>query len=108
MSKLVSAPLRFAAFASCAEVAPAADALVDDDRVWSYEELDATVAALTDTLGNAPRDGRPVAVLDPRSAAGVAGVIAASRAGRAFLAVDAMLPAARQTELIADSGARLA
>lgn len=84
------------------------EALVEPDRTWSYRELDAAVGVVAESVrATEPPPGLPVAVVTPRTAAGVIGVLAVARAGRPFLAVDPTLPRARQKALIAQSGARV-
>ncbi|WP_433374795.1 amino acid adenylation domain-containing protein [Streptosporangium sp. CA-115845] len=80
-------------------------ALVDGGRVWTYREVDTTVDRLVTALADV-HPGEIVAVVAPRTAAGVIGILAVARAGAAFLALDPALPPARIAELIAHSGAR--
>ena len=101
-------PSRVRTFAGDVLVEPDAVAIVDTDRDWSYADLDRTADAIGDTLRAAGvRRGDIVAVVTPRTAPGIAGLLAVARSGAAFLAVDPMLPVARQDELIAHSGAQV-
>jgi amino acid adenylation domain-containing protein len=97
--------LTFTAPAGSVEVDPGAAALVDGGRVWTYQEVDTTVERLVTALTDV-HPGEIVAVVAPRTAAGVIGVLAVTRVGAAFLALDPALPPARTAELITHSGAR--
>jgi len=88
-------------------------AVVDGDEATTGADLhrraDRVVAALTAPLAGtqdaATADGPVVAVLAERSTDLVVGVLAALRAGAAFLALDVDQPPARLAALLADSGA---
>ncbi|MGB3442826.1 MAG: amino acid adenylation domain-containing protein [Actinophytocola sp.] len=95
-----------ARFAEQVRTVPAAPAVVHGDRTWSYAELGAWTARLAAALPPAPRDGTtPVAALffegGPRF---VAGMVAALRAGYAFLPLMPDLPDERLRFMLADAG----
>lgn len=90
---------------------PEAPALLMAGQVMTYGELDrlsAAYAALLQREG-AARDAqgkpRPVAVICERGFKGVVGVLAALRAGGAYLPIDPDQPAERIHTLLRDSGA---
>ncbi|WP_329586125.1 amino acid adenylation domain-containing protein [Kitasatospora sp. NBC_01250] len=83
-------------------------ALVEDDRSWSYAELNAWANRIAHALrdrGIGP-DGL-VGLCARRSAEMVAGILGSLKAGGAYLPIDPAHPAARIAELIADSGTRV-
>lgn len=89
-------------------VDPGAIAMIDIDCSWSYEDAAGRAEAVAGTLwthGVAPDD--TVAVVTHRDGPSIAALLGVSLSGAAFLAVDAVLPPARQAELIAGAGARI-
>ncbi|HEX6751659.1 MAG TPA: amino acid adenylation domain-containing protein [Longimicrobium sp.] len=80
--------------------------LLDDGTAWSYAELDRRANRLARhlrALGAGPE--RVVAIMLERSADQVAAVLAAWKAGAAYLPIDPAYPAERRAYMLADSGA---
>ncbi|WP_214324855.1 non-ribosomal peptide synthetase [Nonomuraea sediminis] len=94
------------AVALTARAQPDALAVEDGERRVTYRELIGSADALAARLraGGAGPDTR-VAVRMGRSAEQVIAALAVLRAGAAYVPVDPALPAARQRDLLADSGA---
>ncbi len=87
---------------------PAAEALRDGDRSWSYGEFDADADRIARLVAeHGVRRGDTVAVAVPRSAELVLAVHAVQRAGAAYLPVDPTQPAARIGSQLQDGGAVL-
>ncbi|MFE9458281.1 amino acid adenylation domain-containing protein [Streptomyces californicus] len=87
---------------------PAAEALRDGDRSWSYGEFDADADRIARLVAeHGVRRGDTVAVAVPRSAELVLAVHAVQRAGAAYLPVDPAQPAARIGSQLHDGGAVL-
>ena len=87
---------------------PAAEALRDGVRSWTYAEFDVEADRLAGLLADrGTARGQIVAVALPRSAELVLTVHAVQRAGAAYLPVDPEQPLARTARLLADSGARV-
>ncbi|MER6770907.1 amino acid adenylation domain-containing protein [Streptomyces bacillaris] len=87
---------------------PAAEALRDGGRSWSYGEFDTEADRLAGLLADQDvRRGDIVAVALPRSAELVLAVHAVQRAGAAYLPLDPALPPARIRDLLRDAGAAL-
>ncbi|NDZ58157.1 amino acid adenylation domain-containing protein [Streptomyces anulatus] len=87
---------------------PAAEALRDGDRSWSYGEFDTEADRLAGLLAeHGVRRGDTVAVALPRSAELVLAVHAVQRAGAAYLPLDPTQPAARIGSQLADGEAVL-
>ncbi|HWM06187.1 MAG TPA: amino acid adenylation domain-containing protein [Actinophytocola sp.] len=87
---------------------PAADAVLDGERWWSYRELDERA----DRIAHALRERgiaveEPVAVALPRGAGMVAAFLGVLKAGGAYLPVDPANPPARNAAMLADAGARV-
>ncbi|MFF5261703.1 amino acid adenylation domain-containing protein [Actinomadura viridis] len=101
-----SETLTFNALVGHVDIDRDAVAVVDEHRTWTYGELDTTVDEVAAAVGQVASD-EVVAVVAPRTAAAVVGVLAAARVGAAFLAIDPTLPMTRITELVNHSGARL-
>ncbi|MCX4545367.1 non-ribosomal peptide synthetase [Streptomyces sp. NBC_01565] len=95
------------AFEHRAALAPQRTALVCEDRVLSYGELNAAanrLARLLTARGVGARD--VVAVAAPRSPELVVSLLAVMKAGAAYLPLDADHPRERIAYMLADSGAR--
>ncbi len=91
-------------FAAQVERDPTATALVCGERSWTYRELDHASNRLARRLtdyGAAP--GQCVALLLPRSAQSLIGLIAVLKTGAAYLPVDPALPAARIGFMFSDA-----
>ncbi|MFI1572533.1 amino acid adenylation domain-containing protein [Streptomyces anulatus] len=87
---------------------PAAEALRDGTRSWSYGEFDTEADRLAGLLAEHDvRRGDTVAVALPRSAELVLAVHAVQRAGAAYLPLDPAQPAARISSQLADGEAVL-
>ncbi|MFL0028085.1 amino acid adenylation domain-containing protein [Streptomyces sp. NBUL23] len=87
---------------------PAAEALRDGTRSWSYREFDTEADRLAGLLAeHGVRRGDTVAVAVPRSAELVLAVHAVQRAGAAYLPVDPAQPAARVSSQLRDAEAVL-
>ncbi len=87
---------------------PAAEALRDGGRSWSYGEFDTEADRLAGLLADQDvRRGDIVAVALPRSAELVLAVHAVQRAGAAYLPLDPALPPARIRDLLRDADAAL-
>ena len=87
---------------------PSALAVVAPEASWSREELDARARRLAaDLAAEGCGWGSIVALALGRSALHVAAVLAAWRAGAAFLPLDPLAPAARQRACVEEAGARL-
>lgn len=83
---------------------PAAPALILDDGVVSYAELNARANRLAHHLiGRGIGPGKIVAVALPRSAGMVIGVLAALKAGAAYLPIDPGYPPQRIGFMLADA-----
>src|SRR5262245_29885186 len=83
--------------------APDSIAMADVHEKWTYGQLDAEVAQVATRLRRAGAGpGVVVPVVAERNARTIIALLAVSRAGSAFCAVDNALPPARQQEIIAD------
>ncbi|MFJ2870923.1 MupA/Atu3671 family FMN-dependent luciferase-like monooxygenase [Streptomyces sp. NPDC087298] len=88
---------------------PARTAVVGEDAVLTYRELDERAGRLAAVLAEhraAGDEGSVVAVWLPRSAEFVVALLAVLRAGCAYVPLDPSLGAVRATQVIAESGAR--
>ncbi|MFD7617977.1 MupA/Atu3671 family FMN-dependent luciferase-like monooxygenase [Streptomyces sp. NPDC059802] len=88
---------------------PARTAVVGEDAVLTYRELDERAGRLAAVLAEHRADGDQeslVAVWLPRSAELVVALLAVLRAGCAYVPLDPSLGAVRATQVIAESGAR--
>ncbi|WP_188051873.1 non-ribosomal peptide synthetase [Azospirillum sp. Sh1] len=86
---------------------PGRAAVEDGDRTLTYADLDAAAGRLARRLAAAGvRPGDHVGLWLPRGAALAVGMIAAWKAGAAYLCLDPALPDARLAFLATDSGAR--
>jgi amino acid adenylation domain-containing protein len=86
---------------------PAAPAVEQGDRAWSYGELAAAAEALALRLTSTGiARGEPVAVRGVRSFGLVAGALGVLLAGGALLPLDRRLPAERQRRMLEQAGAR--
>ncbi|RSM42864.1 non-ribosomal peptide synthetase [Actinoplanes sp. ATCC 53533] len=87
---------------------PDAVAVVDGDRVLTYQELDEWAGRLAGRLiGRGIRRGDYVAVVMDRSAELVVTLFAVWKAGAVYVPVDAGYPARRVAFMVADSGSSL-
>ncbi|OXM68366.1 hypothetical protein CF165_12640 [Amycolatopsis vastitatis] len=87
---------------------PGAVAVVDGDRVLTYQALDELAGRLAARLiGRGVRRGGRVAVMLDRSADLVVALLAVWKAGAAYVPVDAGYPAPRVAFMAADSGVSL-
>ncbi|MFJ6513260.1 amino acid adenylation domain-containing protein [Streptomyces sp. NPDC091406] len=87
---------------------PAAEALRDGARSWSYREFDTEADRLAGLLAEHDvRRGDTVAIALPRSAELVLAVHAVQRAGAAYLPLDPAQPPARTASQLQDGGAVL-
>ncbi|GFH39438.1 non-ribosomal peptide synthetase [Streptomyces pacificus] len=94
-------------FRSRAARHPDVPAVLGDDLVWSYADLDRrSDAVAAELLARGSRRGEVVGILADRSPAGLAGVWGILKAGAAFLPVDVGNPAQRVGELLHDAQAR--
>ncbi|MFD7434061.1 amino acid adenylation domain-containing protein [Streptomyces sp. NPDC059861] len=94
------------AFAAQAARTPDATAVVFEDEVLTYAELDARAEALAARLrGRGAGPGAFVAVAVPRSAELMVALIGVLKSGAAYLPVDLDYPADRVAHMLADSGA---
>lgn len=96
-------------FTRQARRAPAAIAVATSEREFSYsrlDELSAGVAAWVRAVCATP--GERVAIVMRKGWEQVAAVLGTSRAGAAYLPIDASLPAARVARLIAEGGSTAA
>ncbi|MDJ0382274.1 non-ribosomal peptide synthetase [Streptomyces sp. G-G2] len=87
---------------------PAAPALTEGDRTWSYAELNARANQLAHTLiaaGAGPE--QRVAVLLPRSADLVTALLATLKSGAAYVPVDPEYPAERIAYMLRDAAPAL-
>ncbi|MEV0370842.1 non-ribosomal peptide synthase/polyketide synthase [Streptomyces sp. NPDC050636] len=83
---------------------PDAEAVVCGDVSWSYAELDARANGVANELiRRGVAAGSVVALAVPRSADAVVAMLAAGKAGAAFLPVDPDFPADRIAYLLADA-----
>ncbi len=93
--------------AAVAAATPAAVALVQGTRRWSYRELQDQAAALAEALARAGLGtGSVVAVGGPRRCALVAALLGVWAAGCVLLTLDPRLPQRRRTAMFTETGAR--
>jgi len=78
-------------------------ALRDDERVWTFAELDADARRLADGLRGRGLAGRTVGVALPRTGAGIVALLAVLRAGAVYLPLDLEHPDARLAAIAADA-----
>ncbi|WP_328601818.1 amino acid adenylation domain-containing protein [Nocardia terrae] len=89
-------------------VDPAAIALRDGTRTWTYRELDEVSSRWArELIESGAGPGEFVLVAVPRSAESVLAVWAIAKSGAAFVPVDPTDPARRLQTVAADSGARM-
>ncbi|HEX6346256.1 amino acid adenylation domain-containing protein, partial [Umezawaea sp.] len=92
-------------FAERARRTPDAPAVVADDAVLTYAELDARANRLAHRLlGLGVRAETPVGLLVERSAGLVVAELAVAKAGAAYVPLDARAPAERMRRVLADAG----
>src|SRR5262249_14998033 len=83
---------------------PAAPALVDGERSWTYLEADQVAKRLARVLfGHGVGPGSRVAVLFSRSDQAVIAILAVLKTGAAYLPIDPAQPAARLEFMLADA-----
>jgi amino acid adenylation domain-containing protein len=95
-------------FAAAAARHPEAPALVCDDLVWTYSELDARANRLARLLrrhGVGPEE--TVGVCLGRSAAAILAILAIHKAGGAYVPLDTAYPAERLAFMLADAAPRV-
>ncbi|WP_248000897.1 non-ribosomal peptide synthetase, partial [Mycolicibacterium sp. CBMA 334] len=91
-------------FAAQVMRAPEAVALVCGDRWLTYLELDAAANRLAHLLvSHGVGPGERVALMFPRSAEAIVGILAVLKAGAAYLPIDPALPEARVEFMLTDS-----
>ncbi|MDV3126106.1 amino acid adenylation domain-containing protein [Mycobacterium sp. 21AC1] len=84
--------------------APEAVALVCGEKSFTYRELDEAANRLAHALsGHGARPGRSVALLVPRSAEAIVGILAVLKTGAAYLPIDAAHPDARIEFMMSDA-----
>jgi amino acid adenylation domain-containing protein len=102
VDELLSAPLR------ARPHAPAVESDGPDQETLTGGELDAAANRFAHEIrDHGVRPGRVVAVLAPRSADLIVGVLAVLKSGAVYLPLDPDLPDSRLHQMIADSGADL-
>ncbi|RKX32015.1 MAG: hypothetical protein DRP71_12620, partial [Verrucomicrobia bacterium] len=95
-----------ARFAEVARQRSRHEALVREDEVWTYGELDKRANALAHHLvREIDVDGELVAVIGPRSTEQILAILAILKAGGAYLPLDPEFPDERLRLLIEESGA---
>jgi acyl-CoA ligase (AMP-forming) (exosortase A-associated) len=87
---------------------PKREAIIDGDRVWTYDDLQARVDALAAAIAEAGATrGDRIAILLPKSLDECAAIFAASRADTVFVPINPVLKAAQIRHILIDSGARV-
>ena len=100
-SALVSIPVLFAAQVARA---PEAVAISCGERSWTYRELDEAANRLAHLLASrGAGPGERVALLFPRSAEAIVGILAVLKTGAAYLPIDPAHPDARIGFVLADA-----
>jgi glycopeptidolipid biosynthesis protein len=100
-SALVSIPMLFAAQVARA---PEAVAISCGERSWTYRELDEAANRLAHLLASrGAGPGERVALLFPRSAEAIVGILAVLKTGAAYLPIDPAHPDARIGFVLADA-----
>lgn len=90
---------------SQAAASPEAIAMVGDDRVWTYAELDRNAAALAARLLAAGLErGEPAAVMLERSPSAAMAAYAILKAGGVYVPLEAEQPAGRVAAILEDIG----
>ena len=83
---------------------PDAVAISQEQRSWTYRELDEASNRLAHLLiGHGVGPGRCVALLLPRSAQAVVAILAVLKTGAAYLPIDPTVPAARMQFVLTDA-----
>ncbi len=83
-------------------------ALKDGERTWTYDAMDRAANRLARAVcAAAPDRARPLAILLPHGADAVLAVLAALKAGKPYVAIDASYPAERVGYILDDSQADL-
>ncbi|MFE7187314.1 non-ribosomal peptide synthetase [Streptomyces erythrochromogenes] len=90
-----------ARFEEWARRAPQAPAVVDSDRTWTYQDLDAAAARVAAALGDRVRPGDLVGVCLDRSAALVVAAVALARIGAVYLPLGPR-PGERRTQAVTE------
>ncbi|MFF6787321.1 AMP-binding protein, partial [Streptomyces sp. NPDC012510] len=92
------------AFASAAARFPDRVAVQDEERSWTYHQLDAKARQLAVALGAVASDpGQPVGILLERSAWMVAAALAVTRTGSSYVPLDPQTPRARLELIVEDA-----
>jgi len=101
----VSLPARFE---RCAEVFRDRPAVVENQTVWTYDQLNRAANRVARTLlaerGQAPE---PIAVLFDQGSHFLAGLLGVLKAGKFYVPLDPLFPNTRNDYIMKDSGARL-
>lgn len=88
---------------------PEANAIVADDGIYTYRELnekaDSLAHFIVKTCG--VRSGDVVAIMTDRSARGVVAMLAIMKAGAAYLPIDPSAPASRKEKMMEQAGVNL-
>ncbi|MFJ9942749.1 non-ribosomal peptide synthetase [Streptomyces erythrochromogenes] len=90
-----------ARFEEWARRAPQAPAVIDSDRTWTYQDLDAAAARVAAALGDRVRPGDLVGVCLDRSAALVVAAVALARIGAVYLPLGPR-PGERRTQAVTE------
>ncbi len=111
-SNATSAPIGPAAvhvqFEAAVRRSPDAIAVVDDERAYSYAELNGAANRLAHRLiARGVKDGGPVGLALRPSARAVGALLGVLKSGAAFMPLDPELPEQRLAGLVAQSGVRL-
>ncbi len=105
LTEPVAAPVSIPAlFATQLARAPESIALTSADRSWTYRELDEAANRLAHLLiGHGAGPGQRVALVLPRSAEAIVGILAVLKTGAAYVPIDPAVPAARREFVLTDS-----
>ncbi len=83
-------------------------AIVDGERTWKYDAMNRAANRLARAIREAgPDRSRPVGVLLPHGADAILAILAALKAGKAYVAIDSAYPRERVEFLLEDSQADL-
>ena len=105
LTEQTAAPVSIPAlFATQVSRAPDSVALTSAGRSWTYRELDEAANRLAHLLiSHGAGPGQRVALLLPRSAEAIMGILAVLKTGAAYVPIDPSVPAARRDFVLADS-----
>ncbi len=97
-----------ARFERCVEVFHDRPAVVEDQTIWNYDQLNRTANRIAHTLlaSRSPQP-EPVAVLFDQGAHFLAGLLGVMKAGKFYVPLDPLFPKTRNDYILNDSGARL-